>query len=215
MIANLNPRIHNLSPLVLTIDDFANAEECAAIIALVEGRLKPAAIAGDGGKVVQTDLRTNSDILVRPEKAPVLGQLLMKLGLLMRLPTDHAEAFNVLHYLPGQEFKPHADALSAEFIARHGEAHAKMGGQRLFSTMIYLNDVEEGGATTFPHLGLSVAARLGRLLVFSNTEPGSDQPDPLSEHAGEPVIRGEKWSAIAWWRQGPYTPVALTPEAAR
>ena len=213
MLEGLNPRLLNLNPLVAVIDGFASAEDCAAIIALAEGRLKPAAIAGQDGKVVLSDDRTNSDGLLRPDRHPVLMPLLMRMGMLMRMPVERAEAFNILHYLPGQEFKPHDDALGAEFVDRHGDVFAQQGGQRLFSTMLYLNDVGKGGATGFPKLGLSVAPKLGRLVVFSNTLPGSNAPDPLALHSGEPVLEGEKWAAIAWWRQGAYAPVMLDPEA--
>jgi len=49
----------------------------------------------------------------------------------------------------------------------------------------YLNDVAEGGETEFPDLGLRVAARAGRLLVFP--------PYWMYQHAGLPPISGNKY----------------------
>ena len=49
----------------------------------------------------------------------------------------------------------------------------------------YLNDVERGGATRFPDLGLEVAARAGRLLVFP--------PYWMYQHEGLPPESGDKY----------------------
>jgi hypothetical protein len=49
----------------------------------------------------------------------------------------------------------------------------------------YLNDVERGGATRFPDLGLEVAARPGRLLIFP--------PYWMYQHEGLPPESGDKY----------------------
>jgi prolyl 4-hydroxylase len=49
----------------------------------------------------------------------------------------------------------------------------------------YLNDVERGGATRFPDLGLEVAARAGRLLIFP--------PYWMYQHEGLPPESGDKY----------------------
>ena len=49
----------------------------------------------------------------------------------------------------------------------------------------YLNDVAEGGETTFPDLGLQVPARAGRLLMFP--------PYWMYQHAGLPPVSGDKY----------------------
>ena len=120
-----------------------------------------------------------------------------------------AEGLDVLHYSEAEEFHPHADAVSLETLASDPDYFEKLGGQRLFSTMVYLNAVDAGGATAFPRLDLRIDPRPGRLLIFANTHPGNPAPNPLSLHAGEPVTEGEKWAAIAWWRQGPFRPEGL------
>ena len=200
-------RILNLNPLVVVVDNFASPDECATFMELAEGRLHRAIVGSGAGTAKVSDRRTGSDSLLRPAKHPALMPVLMKIAMVMRMPVEHCEGFNVLHYAPGQEFKPHDDAIGAAVIARNEEKFRIAGGQRLFSTMIYLNEVAGGGATTFPRLGLEVAPEPGRLLIFSITQPGSDAPDPLAIHAGEPVTEGEKWAAIGWWHQAPHQPV--------
>jgi hypothetical protein len=49
----------------------------------------------------------------------------------------------------------------------------------------YLNDVEEGGETDFPDLGVRVAARAGRLLMFP--------PYWMFQHAGLPPKSNDKY----------------------
>ena len=68
---------------------------------------------------------------------------------------------------------------------------------------MYLNDVAEGGGTDFPDVGLSIVPRQGRAVYFAYTGHFGEV-DPLSLHAGLPVIRGEKWIATKWLRQKAY-----------
>jgi prolyl 4-hydroxylase len=79
-----------------------------------------------------------------------------------------------------------------------------MGGQRISTLIMYLNDVPAGGSTVFPEVGLDVLPRKGNALYFAYaTEDG--QLDRRSLHGGSPVGAGEKWIATKWIRQRPYT----------
>jgi prolyl 4-hydroxylase len=64
----------------------------------------------------------------------------------------------------------------------------------------YLNDVESGGETAFPKLGLMVAPQRGNAVYFEYGNSQS-QVDPSSLHAGKLVQSGEKWVATKWMRQ--------------
>lgn len=63
--------------------------------------------------------------------------------------------------------------------------------------MIYLSEVEEGGATGFINLRLNIDPHPGRLLAFHNCYRGSASLHPDSLHAGCPVIKGTKWAVSA------------------
>jgi prolyl 4-hydroxylase len=68
---------------------------------------------------------------------------------------------------------------------------------------MYLNDVEAGGSTVFPEVGLDVLPRRGNAVYFAyTTEQG--ELDARSLHGGSPVSAGEKWIATKWFRQRPY-----------
>ena len=78
------------------------------------------------------------------------------------------------------------------------------GGQRLITSLIYLEGVDEGGGTTFPRLNLDVQAVRGNMLLFHNCEPFSNIRHPASLHGGQPVLSGEKWACNLWFRERPY-----------
>lgn len=203
MLDHANTTVLNLNPLVATVDGFLSASECQTLIDLGKGRLQRATVVSDQGQGKVSERRTNAHCALRPSECPQILPFLMKLGILLRMPMQHAEGFMLLHYVEAQEFKPHSDGIALDADPDRLAEFDRDGGQRLFSTLIYLNEVTAGGGTGFPELGLSVAPVQGRLLVFGNTMAGTRDVANLSVHAGEPVTAGEKWAAIAWWRENP------------
>ena len=93
----------------------------------------------------------------------------------------------VLRYQQGQEYRPHLDALPG------------LENQRVLTALVYLNDAYLGGETEFTRLGLKVKGRKGDVLVFRNTT-ADGSPDPISEHAGLPVVNGIKYLGSRWIR---------------
>lgn len=203
MFDHSNTTVLNLNPLVATMDGFLSEKECKTLIELGRGRLERATLDSDVGHGMVSERRTNANCALDPAQCPQILPYLMKLGILLRIPMQHAEGFMLLHYVIAQEFKPHSDGIALNTDPERRAQSERNGGQRLYSTLIYLNDVEGGGGTGFPELGLSVAPAPGRLLVFGNTMAGSNDVTDLSMHAGEPVTAGEKWAVIAWWRENP------------
>ena len=200
MLNAFDPKVLNLNPLVATIYGFMSRSECDGLIAAAEGRMTRATVT-DGAKGKVSENRTNSHCPLGMQDTPLVAQMLMKIGIVLRMPIDRAEGPMILHYACAEEFKPHSDGIDLAVSAEQIAGFERNGGQRLFSTMLYLNEVEAGGGTGFPELGLSVAPVPGRLLIFANTLAGSRDMTNLAIHAGEPVEAGEKWAAITWWRE--------------
>ena len=65
---------------------------------------------------------------------------------------------------------------------------------------MYLNEVQQGGETTFPHLGLVVPPSTGSAIYFEYFY-NNQQLNELTLHSSIPVIRGEKWVATQWMRK--------------
>ena len=73
------------------------------------------------------------------------------------------------------------------------------GGGRLTTAMLYLSDVESGGFTIFPKLGLYIVPEAGSLLFWSVRRSNGDT-DSRMHHLGCPVLYGDKWIGNKWIR---------------
>jgi prolyl 4-hydroxylase len=104
-----------------------------------------------------------------------------------------AEPLYILRYTPGQEFKPHFDALPG------------VRNQRMWTALCYLNDGYSGGDTEFPELGITVRGQAGDMLFFRNAD-AEGRGDPRTKHAGLPITAGVKWLASRWIRQRDFDP---------
>ena len=65
--------------------------------------------------------------------------------------------------------------------------------------MLYLSDVEAGGFTIFPKLGLFVKPKAGNLL-FWMARKSDGMIDQRMHHLGCPVLYGDKWIGTKWIR---------------
>jgi len=74
------------------------------------------------------------------------------------------------------------------------------GGNRCVTMIAYLNDVQDGGGTVFPVLGLAIQAKQGRVLMFGNLDENKI-PHPASLHMGLPPENGDKWIITFWFRE--------------
>lgn len=63
-----------------------------------------------------------------------------------------------------------------------------------------MNTPIKGGETRFPHVKISISPRKGNALFFYNTD-ADGFVNPLTLHAGNPVIDGEKWIMTRWFRE--------------
>ena len=63
--------------------------------------------------------------------------------------------------------------------------------------MAYLSDVEAGGDTTFPLLGIKVSAKKGSAIFWINMKTDC-RTNMLTYHGGCPVLVGSKWITNKW-----------------
>jgi len=62
-----------------------------------------------------------------------------------------------------------------------------------------LSDVEEGGETAFPSLGISVKPKKNKALLWPSTlDANPERQDPRTRHEARPVIKGKKYAANSW-----------------
>ena len=72
-------------------------------------------------------------------------------------------------------------------------------GVRILTLFIYLNDVEEGGGTHFPLLGITVEPKMGNALLWPSVlDQSPESKDGRTDHEALPVLKGLKYGANAW-----------------
>lgn len=183
------------TPSITLFRKFFCAEECAFLVELAEARLRPALIFHEGqGRFVADPLR-DSDAAGFPLvlEWPFVHALNRRIAAASGTDVAQGEPLQVLRYAPGQQYRPHLDAVPG------------MANQRILTALVWLNADYEGGETLFLERGLPVKGGQGDLMVFANALPDG-RPDPATRHAGAPVTSGVKLLASRWIRARPAGP---------
>jgi prolyl 4-hydroxylase len=171
--------------------------ECFALIQLAKSYEEPASVCDTGTGEVKTDaVRTNSMAWV-DQKHPMVADINQRIAALTGIPLENQEPLQVLHYSPGEQYVAHLDAF------QQGSKHLEHGGNRQATVLLYLNEVEGGGGTSLPELGMTVYPHTGLGLFFRSLDSAGNIL-PKSLHTGDPVTAGEKWVAVKWIREQPY-----------
>ena len=200
--------VYKEDPLIYTIDNFFTQEECRHVINLARGNLKRATVSTAATGAI-THGRTGSNYWIPHNRDKIMMDIALRISEVVKLPITHAEQFQVIHYGPTQEYSAHYDSYELEDDNEKSIRCLKMGGQRLWTALGYLNTPEEGGHTEFLKLNKKVDAVTGRLLVFQDYK---EEINPRTGeiyyhmhlntlHAGTPVLKGEKWGFNLWFRQ--------------
>jgi prolyl 4-hydroxylase len=180
------------SPRVLRFRGFFSDLECDYLRDAAELLFEPAETVEEyTGRMFRNPIRT-SETAVFPwvGESPAVHALNRRIAAASGTDSTQGEPLQVLRYSPGQEYKPHEDAIPG------------LTNQRIMTMLVYLNDDFEGGETRFTKIELTIRPRRGDGLLFHNS--GADgKPDPMVEHAGLPVQRGVKLLASRWIRQRP------------
>nr|WP_315398630.1 2OG-Fe(II) oxygenase [uncultured Duganella sp.] len=189
-------------PQVILLGNVLSMEECDAIVAHCGTRYTRSTVTGeaDGASVVHEG-RTSEMAFIQRGEADVAERIERRLAALAHWPAECGEPFQLQKYGSTQEYRPHFDWLDPDSAGHRG--HLQRGGQRLATFILYLSDVEQGGGTVFPGLGLEVFPKKGNALWFLNTD-ANHQPDRQTLHGGAPVVSGTKIIANKWLRQGRY-----------
>ncbi|HUQ75462.1 MAG TPA: 2OG-Fe(II) oxygenase, partial [Burkholderiales bacterium] len=115
----------------------------------------------------------------------------------MGIDPSLAEPSQGQYYETTQEFKPHTDYFEHYELEKHS---TPTQGQRTWTFMIYLNDVEQGGETAFVNVGLAIPPKTGMAVIWNNLKAdGTPNYDTL--HHGTPVKAGYKAIITKWFRR--------------
>lgn len=178
-------------------DAFLSADECAALIALIDAGKRPSILFSEDA---QADFRT-SESCDLDIWSPLVRTVDARFAQLLGLPPGHAETLQGQRYGPAQKYGEHHDFFN------EGSAYWKkvsaIGGQRTWTAMAYLNVPEAGGGTRFSRAGIEVQPRAGMVVIWNNmAADGSPNEDTL--HEGRPVEAGAKYVVTKWFREKPW-----------
>lgn len=184
-------------PRVVVLGGLLSDQECEALIEAARPRMARSLTVQTqtGGEEANPDRTSNGMFFARGE-SELVSRIEARIAQLVNWPVQNGEGIQVLNYPAGAEYKAHYDYFDP---AEPGTPTIlKRGGQRVGTVVMYLNEPELGGGTTFPDIGLEVAPQRGHAVFFSYSQPS---PATRTLHGGAPVLEGEKWVATKWLRE--------------
>ncbi len=190
------------APRVVLFGGLLSHEECDEMVRLATPKLTRSTVvnAATGAYDVH-EARTSRGTYFERGENELVRKIEARIAELTSIPLENGEPIQILHYLPGAEYKPHFDYFDPKLPGN--DKVLQMGGQRIATVVMYLNDVESGGSTVFPEIGLDVLPHKGNACFFAySSERG--ELDTRTLHGGSPVAAGEKWIATKWIRVGAY-----------
>lgn len=183
-------------------ENYLSDEECETLMRLIDADLRPSTLLASTN---DPEFRT-SESCDLDRWSPEVQAVDERIANLLGVPPETAETMQGQRYRPGQQFKAHCDYFHQS--EAYWPAMQESGGQRTFTAMAYLNDVEEGGATWFPRAGIRVAPRKGLLLIWNNMLPDG-APNPATLHEGMRVMAGTKYVITKWFRERTWIKTAI------
>jgi prolyl 4-hydroxylase len=191
------------APRVILLGGLLAEAECDQLVALARQRLARSTVVNPttGSYDEHPDRISRGGHFQRGENA-LIRSIEARIAEVTGYPIQNGEPLQILHYLPGGEYKPHHDYFDPALPGN--ESVLAQGGQRVATLIMYLNDVAAGGSTVFPTLGLDVLPHKGNGTFFAYY--GEERAlDARTLHGGSPVKAGEKWIATKWIREREYS----------
>ena len=185
---------------VRILENFVTSEQCAHVINVFGSKCEQSKVvnpANGQAAESQTKWRTSTSALMyQSDKDPVVLAVTEKVAHLCKLPTSHVEVLQLVKYEKGQQYTPHRDYFEPNF----------KGQNRIFTILIYLNDLDpgDGGRTIFPELEIDVVPKMGSAVFWRNClDDGTLLPNSL--HTGEALNTDGKikYAINCWIRDGP------------
>lgn len=177
--------------------NFANPDFSRRLIELIEKDRRPSTLADAGDDHY---FRTSETCDLEPEE-PAVREMEAMLAALNGIDPAYGEPLQGQRYDVGQEFKPHCDYFNRG--GRDWDKYCAVAGQRTWTFMVYLNEVDAGGATRFKAVKKTFQPETGKLVCWNNMRPdGRENPNTI--HHGMKVRLGVKYVITKWYRELPW-----------
>src|SRR5271165_2114560 len=132
------------APRVLLFGNLLAPEECETLITMSRGKLERSNVVDrQTGRYQHHPDRTSEGTHFRRAENELIARIETRIAQLTGCPIENGEPIQILHYNPGAEYKPHFDYFDP---ADSGNRQVlAMGGQRVATLIMYLNNVPAGG----------------------------------------------------------------------
>ena len=187
-----SPRIE-----LFSLPGFLPEPLCDELIRLIDAGRRPSTIADPNG---DDYFRTSETCDLDPDE-PAVQEVERRLFELSGIPFEYGEPVQGQRYEPGQEFKAHTDYFEPTGVDFHRFTY--VAGQRTWTFMTYLNDVEAGGATRFKVIDKMFKPKKGMLVAWNNHRPDGSLNAATLHHAMK-VRKGLKYVITKWYREKPW-----------
>jgi len=196
----LNPlreEVMYLDPRIVIYHQVMTDTEIARIKELAQPRLYRATARNAAtGRYEAADYRISKSSWLKDYEDPVITRVSLRSGAVANLTLDTVEELQVVNYGIGGHYEPHYDFARRE---ERGSFEDNIGN-RIATVIYYMSDVEAGGATVFPQIGVKLWPEKGSCAVWYNLMQ-SGEGDYRTRHAGCPVLTGSKWVSNKWFHE--------------
>ncbi|XP_070847138.1 prolyl 4-hydroxylase subunit alpha-1a isoform X2 [Chaetodon trifascialis] len=182
-------------PHIIRYHNIVSDKEMEKVKELAKPRLRRATISNPVTGVLETaHYRISKSAWLGAFEHPVVDKINQRIEDLTGLDVTTAEDLQVANYGVGGQYEPHFD------FGRKDEPDAfeELGtGNRIATWLLYMSDVQAGGATVFTDVGASVWPKKGTAVFWYNLH-ASGEGDYRTRHAACPVLVGNKWVSNKW-----------------
>ncbi|XP_072518699.1 prolyl 4-hydroxylase subunit alpha-1 [Salminus brasiliensis] len=179
-------------PLILRYHELLSEHEIEVIKELSRPKLDRAKVSDPvTGKKISTMVRVSKSAWLSEDESPVVARANRKIADITGLDMETAEELQVANYGIGGQYEPHYDSQVTN------DSYYQIRGGRIATVLVYMSDVEVGGATVFPNIGAALQPKRGSAVVWFNLLKNGSE-DARTLHAACPVFVGSKWVANKW-----------------
>lgn len=181
------------------IDNFITPTDCQLLKGYIDQTAVPATLHNPGegtdARTRRENERSSSAVLLHWSTHEFFKSIDQKIVNLMKLHPFIGEGITGQRYEIGELYVQHPDY----FVESDLETYCTWMGQRTWTTMLYLNDVEEGGETQFANVNIKMKPREGTLIAWNNLNIDGTN-NTYSLHEALPPTSGKKYIITKWWR---------------
>lgn len=188
-------RIEDKNAEIYTVSNFMSKKECQKMVDIICSQLSPSELTTDE---IDKHFRTSRTCYMTHLDNEFVKKIDKRICDAIGIKAECSEEIQGQHYEIGQEFKAHTDFFEPD--SDEFEKHAKKKGQRTWTFMVYLNDVEEGGETKFVALHKKFRPKTGKAIIWNNLLPDGS-PNHKTTHHALPIKKGTKTVITKWFRE--------------